>query len=739
MANSEFSRRAFLQGSSLLMAFTLMPVARKALADTEVDTLGTVVLAPDLPGSLRTNPYLDAWIKVGAEGITVYTGKVELGTGVKTALLQIAAERLDVAPAAVNFLTADTALTPNEGYTAGSHTIFDSGTALFNAAAQVRQMLMESAARHWGLDVASLKTGDAMITAPSGARMRYADAVAGVDLHQYAQAKSPDISPEQFKLIGHAVQRLDIPAKVTGAAAFVQDMRLPGMLHARVIRPPRPGSQLTGFDMPAIERLPGVVKVIRDGNYLAVVAKDEWQAVKAMRAGYEAATWAGGDVIPDQAVIHQLLPKLQSKRYPIKHEGTPAPSSGKTYRARVTKQYLMHGSIGPSCSIAWFKDGMLTVWTHTQGVFPLRAGIAEMVGLPPAAVRCIHAEGSGCYGHNGADDAAADAALIAVRLPGVPVRVQWMREQENLWEPYSSAMLTELQASLGSDGRINDWKYELWTTPHNERITNAGRLVPARMIARPFTSMPSVPIAQPEGDGDRNAIPLYETGAASIDMNFITQMPFRTSAMRSLGAHINVFAIEACLDELADQAGVDAVEFRLEHLTDPRARAVIERARDEFGWPRRSPAPGSGIGLGFARYKNIMGYCAVAVEIQVHPQTGDIEIQRVVTAVDVGQIVNPDGLRNQVEGGIVQSSSWTLYEAVSHDAGGVRSYDWSGYPILRFPQLPKHVEVHMIDQPGQPFLGAAEIVQGPMAAALGNAVADATGHRRLALPLTRKA
>jgi len=222
-------------------------------------------------------------------------------------------------------------------------------------------------------------------------------------------------------------------------------------------------------------------------------------------------------------------------------------------------------------------------------------------------------------------------------------------------------------------------------------------------------------------------------------MNFITQMPFRTSAMRSLGAHINVFAIEACLDELADQAGVDAVEFRLEHLTDPRARAVIERARDEFGWPRRSPAPGSGIGLGFARYKNIMGYCAVAVEIQVHPQTGDIEIQRVVTAVDVGQIVNPDGLRNQVEGGIVQSSSWTLYEAVSHDAGGVRSYDWSGYPILRFPQLPKHVEVHMIDQPGQPFLGAAEIVQGPMAAALGNAVADATGHRRLALPLTRKA
>ncbi|UDU81212.1 xanthine dehydrogenase family protein molybdopterin-binding subunit [Pseudomonas sp. HN2-3] len=737
-SKTEFSRRAFLQGSSLLMAFTLMPAARKALADTEVDTLGTVVLAPDLPGSLRTNPYLDAWIRVSAEGITVYTGKVELGTGVKTALLQIAAERLDVAPGAVNFLTADTALTPNEGYTAGSHTIFDSGTALFNAAAQVRQMLMESAARHWNVDVALLKTGDAIITAPSGARMSYAEAVAGVDLHQYAQTRSPESSPDQFKLIGHAIPRLDIPGKVTGTAAFVQDMRLPGMLHARVIRPPRPGSKLNGFDVHAIERLTGVVKVVNDGNYLAVVAKDEWQAIKAMRAGYAAATWSGGNVIPDQTVIHQLLPKLQSKRYPIKHTGASTPFSGKTYRARATKQYLMHGSIGPSCAVAWFNDGMLTVWTHTQGVFPLRDGIAEMVGLPVTAVRCIHAEGSGCYGHNGADDAAADAALIAMRLPGVPVRVQWMREQENLWEPYSSAMITELEADLDTNGRINNWKYELWTTPHNERITNAGRLVPARMLARPFTSTPSIPIAQPEGDGDRNAIPLYETGASNIDMNFITEMPFRTSAMRSLGAHINIFAIEACLEELADQAGVDSVEFRLNHLSDPRARAVVERARDEFGWPQRSPTPGTGIGMGFARYKNIMGYCAVAVQIQVHPQTGEIEIQRVVTAVDVGQIVNPDGLRNQVEGGIVQSTSWTLYEAVSYEAGGVRSYDWSGYPILRFPQLPKHVEVHMIDQPGQPFLGAAEIVQGPMAAALGNAVADATGHRRLALPLARK-
>lgn len=735
--HTDFGRRAFLRGGSLLVAFSLMPGARTALADTEVDTLGTVILAPDLPGSLRTNPYLDAWIKVDGQGITVYTGKVELGTGVRTALLQIAAERLDVAPDTILFLTADTALTPNEGYTAGSHTIFDSGTALFNAAAQVRQMLMEAAARHWGLDVATLTTSAGSISAPSGALMGYVDAVAQVDLHQYAKAQTPSLSPQAFKLIGQPFQRVDIPAKVTGGAAFVQDMRLPGMVHARVIRPPRPGGALEAFDAQALQALPGVVKVIRDGNYLAVVARDEWQAVKAMRRGYELARWAGGDVIPDEALIHELLPRLQAKRYPIKHEGDATAPPGKTYRARATKQYLMHGSIGPSCALAWFKEGELTVWTHTQGVFPLRAGIAEMLGLPMTAVRCIHAEGAGCYGHNGADDAAADAALIAMRLPGVPVRVQWMREQENLWEPYSSAMVTDLQASLDSRGRLAHWRYELWTTPHNERITNAGRLVPARMLARPFMSMPSVPIAQPEGDGDRNAIPLYTVGSSRIDMNFVTQMPFRTSAMRSLGAHINVFAIEACMDELAGQAGIDPVAFRLEHLTDSRARAVLERVRDEFAWPARGSAPGSGIGFGFARYKNIMGYCAVAVEIKVHPQTGEIEVERVVAAVDVGQIVNPDGLRNQVEGGIVQSSSWTLFEEVSYDPGGVRSYDWSGYPILRFPQLPKQVSVHLIDQPGQPFLGAAEIVQGPIAAALGNAVADATGQRRMALPLTR--
>jgi CO/xanthine dehydrogenase Mo-binding subunit len=731
-------RRSFLIGGALVVGFAMVPGARQAFADTEVDTLGTVVLDPNLPGSLRATPFLDAWVRIDKEHcITVYTGKVELGTGVRTALLQIAAERLEVNPGLINFITADTALTPNEGYTAGSHTILDSGTALFNAAAQVRQLLVESAARQWQLEPSTLSTRDAVIVAADGRSMPYTEAIAGVDLHRYASARSPVAEPAQFKLIGHSLPRLDIPAKVSGGASYVQDMRLPGMLHARVIRPPRRGSTLIDVDQPALEKLPGVVKLVRNGSYLAVVAKDEWQAVKAMREGYTSARWTEGNALPDEKHIHELLTRLPKKHYPVGSKGSLDAPSTKAYRARVTKQYLMHGSIGPSCSVAWYKDDLLTVWTHTQGVYPLRAGIAEMLGLPVAKVRCIHVEGSGCYGHNGADDAAADAALVAMALPGQPVRVQWMREQENLWEPYSSAMLTEVEADLDASGKVRNWKYELWSTPHNERIVNAGRLMPAWLLARPFTPAPSVPIAQPEGDGDRNAVPLYDIANTQIDMNFVTTMPFRTSAQRSLGAHVNVFSIESALDELAARAGVDPVQFRLQHLSDPRAIAVVKSAASAFGWPHKATGPGSGIGFAFARYKNVMGYCAIAVQLHVQRQTGEVIIDRVVTAVDCGQIVSPDGLRNQVEGGIVQSASWTLYEKVLYDPAGVRSFDWSGYPIIRFPAVPGSVEVHLLDQPGQPFLGAAEIVQGPMAAALGNAMADATGKRLLDLPLAR--
>jgi CO/xanthine dehydrogenase Mo-binding subunit len=406
--------------------------------------------------------------------------------------------------------------------------------------------------------------------------------------------------------------------------------------------------------------------------------------------------------------------------------------------ARFTKPYLTHGSIGPSCAVAWLNDGTMTVWTHTQGVFPMRKGLAEMLSMPPERVRCIHVEGSGCYGHNGADDVAADAALIARAVPGKPVRVQWMREQEHTWEPFGPAMSSDVMASLDASGQIVDWKFEVWSNTHNNRIENAGRFMPTWFLSKPFTPAPPKPIPMPEGGGDRNSIPLYRLPNLYVQHHFLPDMPIRVSAMRSLGAYHNIFSIESFIDELALAAHTDPVAFRLKHLDDPRARDVIERASQRFGWPHRvhDGAPSRGVGFAFAMYKNLMAYCALAVEVAVERETGYVTIERVACAIDCGQIVNPDGVRNQVEGGIVQSASWTLFEATTFDAHNITSFDWSQYPILRFSSAPKVLDVDLIDRPGMPFLGVGEASQGPMSAALANAIANATGKRFRSLPLS---
>jgi CO/xanthine dehydrogenase Mo-binding subunit len=396
----------------------------------------------------------------------------------------------------------------------------------------------------------------------------------------------------------------------------------------------------------------------------------------------------------------------------------------------------MHGSIGPSCAVARLADGVLTVWTHTQGVYPLRAALAELTGMPLDNVRCIHTEGAGCYGQNGADDVAADAALLARTVPGVPVRVQLMRDQENLWEPYAPAMVTTVRAALDGHGRISHWDYELWSGSHNERPGNAGKLVPAWLLAKPIAPTPSQPMPMPEGGGDRNALPLYEIPNARVVNHFLPVTPLRSSAMRSLGAHINITTIEGTMDQLAALAGVDPVRLRLDHLgKEPRARAVIEKAAARFGWGRTKPAPGHGYGFGFGQYKNIMAYVAIALELAVDKDNNTVRIVRVACAADCGQVVNPDGARNQLEGGIIQSTSWTLHEQLRYGPGGIASMDWSTYPILRFSGVPEHIDVDLLDQPGLPFLGVAEAAQGPMAAALANALARATGERRHDLPL----
>ncbi len=694
--------------------------------------------AAKLPGSLKDAPRLAGWVQVAPDGaVTVFTGKAELGQGIRTALIQVAAEQLFLAPDAITLVTADTGRTPDEGYTAGSHSMQDSGTAIMNAAAEVRGILVAEAASRLSVPVATLAPQGGRVTAPDGRSLGYGELVGGLTPDRLAQPGAPLKDPATYTVIGKAVPRVDIPAKVSGGLAYVQDLRLPGMLHARTVQPPRYGATLSQLDEAGVLALPGVVKLVRDGSYLGVIARGEWQAITAMRALAAAAVWTGGATLPDPATIFDTIQALPTRDTIILDRKADQPPAVRTLKARYLRPYGMHASIGPSCAVAWLQGDMMTVWTHTQGVYPDRAALAELLAMPLDKVRCIHSEGSGCYGHNGADDAAADAALMARAVPGQPVRVQWMREQENSWEPFTPAMVTEVAAALDASGRIVDWQYGVWSNTHNMRPGNAGRFASSWAFATPLQPSPPMPIPQPEGGGDRNGIPLYDLPNARVVSHFIPDMPLRVSAMRGLGAYTNVFSIESFMDELALAAGMDPVAFRLAHLTDARARDVVTLAAQAFGWEdAKGLPPGHGRGFAFARYKNLGAYAAVALEVAVEHETGRVRVVRADCAVDSGQAVSPDGIRNQIAGGLLQSSSWTLYEAVTFEPDGITSRDWSGYPILRFPAVPDRVEVHVIDRPGLPFLGTGEAAQGPTAAAIANAVANATRCRIRQLPLS---
>jgi CO/xanthine dehydrogenase Mo-binding subunit len=721
------SRRGFLiGGGALIVGFSLLP--RRALAQRPA--------AGTLPGSLQRNANLDSWIRIDERGaITVFTGKCELGQGIKTALMQVAAEELAVLPEDIHLITADTALTPNEGYTAGSHSMQDSGTAIRHAAAQARSLLIGAAASRLALPREHLKARDGAVLADDGRRIGFGELVADELLHVSAE-EHPDLTdPTHYRVIGTRARRVDIPAKVSGGPAFVHDLRLPGMLHARVVRPPSYHATLARVDPTSIAKMPGVRAVHRDGNYLAVIAEREYQAVVAMRALEDAATWTETPNLPDPDKIFDWLASQQAERVPVLAGSGGLAGATRILEATYRRAYLMHASIGPSCAVAQFENGQLTVWTHSQGVFPLRAAIAQLVQLPIEKVRCVQVDGSGCYGHNGADDAGADAAILAMALPGLPVRVQWTREQEHAWEPYGSAMITKARAALGPEGRIAGWDYSVRSCTHATRPGPAGDLLPAWLLAHPSTPPPPRPIPLPEGGGHRNAAPIYSIPDAHVVYEFVPAMPLRVSALRSLGAYMNIFSIESFMDELAQAAKADPVDFRLHHLDDPRAKAVIEVAAERFGWADYARSEGHGRGFAFARYKNLAAYLALAAEVEVDRKAGRVRLKRVVASVDCGEAVNPDGIENQIQGGILQSASWTLRERVVFDRTRITSCDWGSYPILRFAEIPDEVQVHVLDQPGAPFLGTGEAAQGPTAAAIANAIADATGLRLRDIPL----
>ena len=697
----------------------------------------------NVPFSLRNNRRLEGWIRLEAdETVTVFTGKAELGQGILTALAQIAAEELDVDFDKIRMVSADTSRGPDEQYTFGSQSVEQSGGAIRAAGAEARGLLLAAAARRFGVRAEELQVRNGTINTADGRRASFwelANESAGLLKGDIALATALK-KPGDYAIVGKSVNRIDLPGKLTGAPSYVQDMRLPGMIFARVVRPPRYGARLLAFDEAVVRALPGVVAVISDGNFLAVAARREEQAIAARDALASSAHWSDDAVeLPDMARLHTELQKLRAETIVVGSAGQsePAPGQAKRVSAEYSRAYLSHAAIGPSCSAAWLKDGRMTVWSHTQGAFPLRGDLAKVLSMQTSEVDVIHVPGAGCYGHNGADDVALDAALVARAIPGVPIKLQWMRDDEFAWAPFGPAMAMNVEAALGSDGKIVDWSYDVWSNSHAMRPGQPGgvNLLAAWDLKTPFVKSPAPHIPQPFGDGDRNAVPSYELPRKEIRNHLLLDAPVRNGSFRTLGAHGNIFAIESFMDELAESAGSDPLAFRLAHLRDPRAQAVLQAAADKAGWAPGQKGDGQrGRGLAFCRYKSIGMYAAVVVDVEVDRKTGVIRVSRVVMAADIGLVVNPDGAKNQLEGGIVQAVSLTLKEQVAFDRRQITSRDWSAYPILTFPEVPR-IDIVLM-QRSDPSLGAGEGSLPPTSAALANAFAHATGRRLRELPMT---
>ncbi len=724
------NRREALAGAGALVIGFDIGLPAGALAADE---------GPGLPGDLKSVPKISSWLRVEDGGkIRLLVGKVELGQGVLTAVAQICADELDVDLSRIVITSGDTRLVPDEGVTAGSFSMPNCGSAVRQVAAEARQILLGLAAQKLGVDSTKLIVSDGMAKTPDGQSVAYWDLLSGDALAINATGTAPRKRLDARRYVGKPVPRLDIPFKVTGTNIFVQDYRPEGMLHGRALRPPAYGAKLVSLDASAVEKTAGIVRVVRDGSFVGVIAEREELAMDALTELRAAAKWDLPADSETQDTVHDWLLRQKTQDILIKHEpskGAAAPAA--TIEATYKRPYHMHASIGPSTAVATLDaDGVTHIQTHSQSVFETGAAIAEMLGVDKSKVHCQHMQGSGCYGHNGADDAAADAALLAQAVPGRPLSVQWTRNDEHKWEPYGSAMLIKTRATVDDKGDVIDWTLDLWSTSHGTRPSGkAGNLLAARDLAKPFALPTPVNGGPPNYAADRNAIALYAFPGQTTTTHFITAFAARASSTRGLGAYANVFAIESFMDELAARAKADPLEYRLRYLKDERGRAILQKAADMFGWSDYKKTPGRGRGIAFARYKGLAAYCAVAMEVEVDRGTGKIRVLRVSAANDAGDVVSPDGVRNQIEGGVVQSLSWTLKEAVRFDASGVRSVDWTSYPILTFSEVPP-IDVQLIERPGTPFLGTGEASQGPTGAALANAVFDACGARLRDIPFS---
>jgi len=693
--------------------------------------------APSLPVSLVANPRLSSWVRFTGEGrVAILPGKVEIGQGIVTALAQIAADELDVDISRVDMIRASTATSPNEGVTSGSLSIQQSGRALRHVCAEVRQRLLVAASERLGVDTSLLDVDDGTISGPGNVRTSYWELAGDVSLDHDASVGAAAKTAAKRAIAGHSIQRVDIPDKVFARPRFLHDRALPGLLHGRVLRPDISGAKLTALDETAARTIPGLVAIARDGGFAGVVADSEVAAEAALNALRKGATWSAGEPLPDENDLAGFLKSQPVETTTIDTRTSASTNkAARTLRRQYTRPYIAHASIAPSCAMARWEGDRVQVWTHSQGVYLLRADLAIVLRLPAENIVVEHMEGAGCYGHNAADDVALDAVLLAKAAGGRPVRVQWSRHDEMSHAPFGAAMAIEIAADLDADNEIVGWRHAIWSNGHAARPGRAAQpaLLAATEIANPYPRMISTnPPAANGGGGDRNSIPLYDFPAWAITSHRLLTMPVRTSALRTLGAQGNVFAIESLLDEIAVLRDEDPVAFRLRHLRDERAKDVIRAAARRAQW-KPEKRTGIGYGVGFARYKNTGAYCAAIAEIE---GSDDIRVRRLTLAVDVGEAINPDGVINQIEGGAIQATSWVLKERVRFDRTRIASTSWTDYPILTFSEVPA-VDVEIIQRPEIEPVGAGEAAHGPVTAAIANAVHDCLGVRVRDLPITR--
>jgi nicotinate dehydrogenase subunit B len=720
--NIQISRRDALLGSgALIVSFSLAgslgnaQAGAKPLALTEVDSF----LAIDEAGN-----------------VTVYSGKVDLGTGVTTALRQIVAEELDVPIGRIELIEGDTLLTPDQGTTWGSLTIQLGGMQLRQASAAARQALTAEAARKFGTDQLTVTDG---VISGGGKKVSYGELIGGKSFAITLDPKQPvkEKAPKDYKIVGKPQPRVDIPAKMTGRFIYMQDFKVPGMLHGRVVRPVAIGAKLEGVDDSALKSIPGIVKVVREGNFLSVVASNEWDAIRGAKA--IKANWSKSETLPDQAKLweHVRATKVVKEEEYGKTGNTAEAMSKegvKVIKATYDFAIHTHGSIGPSCAMAEFKDGVLTSWSASQATHALRKQLAQMFSLPVEKVRCIYVEGSGCYGRNGHEDAAADAALLA-KAVGKPVRVQWSRADEHGWDPKGPPTLMDMRAGMDAQGNVVAWEGDFYMPQQ----TPGGFLVP--LVAATLSGMPAADHIAPGNVFQNSAIGYKFPNTKSICKRLETT-PFRPSWIRTPGRMQNTYANECFMDELAAAANMDPLEFRLKYLDDKRGLELLDRLAGLAKWEKR-PSPQKsasgnvvkGRGVSYVKYELVRTYIGCVAEVEVDRGTGVIRVPKFTVVHDCGQIINPDGLKNQIEGNVIQTVSRTLIEEVNFDRSQVTSLDWETYPILKFPQVPEIV-IELIDRPTEKPWGAGEPSAAIIPSAISNAVFDATGVRLRSVPYT---